>query len=254
MVNREPQFPSYFIHHNDLISVYLPKENPNRNLIASHQSINVIFENNNFLVVNKPPYLHSMPSAQDDNDSLINRVKGYLIDHHLSCKTHIVTRLDGDTSGIVIFAKHHYAHSILDYELKHHQLKKYYIAVVCGHFSSNHYEIDLPIERDQNSYIKRKIDSNGKFSKTEFWVLRQNLSMAVIKVCLHTGRTHQIRVHLSAIGHPLVGDWLYNPSDKHLRRQGLHCFEVKFNDPLTNQFIQCHSNLPFDIQCLINKI
>lgn len=245
LVNGEPSLVNRKLITNDVVTVVLPPEPENDNVPASDLPIQIVFEDEHFLVVNKSAGVASVPAHNRANDSLVNRVKGYYQrNHYANQKIHIVTRLDKDTSGLVIFAKHHFAHSVLDKQLKDHQIKKTYLAIVEGVFSTTHFEIYLPIKRAAGSLVKRQVGFPGKMSVTEAWTKQRLRQHTLLKLQIHTGRTHQIRVHMTAIGHPLVGDWLYNPEDKSFPRQALHCAGLRFFNPFAGHFVDCRAPLP----------
>ncbi|MHA8138146.1 RluA family pseudouridine synthase [Lactobacillaceae bacterium Scapto_B20] len=249
LVNCESRFANYMLNQNDQVTLVLPPEPNNEFVDASYVPIDIVYEDEHFLVVNKPPFLSTVPSHNYSTDTLVNRVKGYyMTEGYQNLKIHVVTRLDRDTSGLVIFAKHHLAHSVLDKQLKDHAITKMYTTIVQNGFDYQHGEIDLPIGRDDNSFVKRRVRFDGKPSKTEFWVVQANLRYSLLRVHLHTGRTHQIRVHLSSIGHPLIGDWLYNEGNHDLKRQALHCYYLKFYNPFDQRFVTCEASLPDDMQ------
>lgn len=248
-VNGEPSRVNRVLVSQDIVKVVLPPEPENDHLPASDLPIQIVFEDEHFLIVNKPAGVASVPAHNKANDSLVNRVKGYYERMgYANRKIHIATRLDKDTSGLVIFGKHHFAHSVLDKQLKDRQIQKTYLAIVAGTFSSAHFEIYLPIGRVPGSLVKRQVIWPGKMSVTEAWPVKRLVGHTLIRLRIHTGRTHQIRVHMSAIGHPLVGDWLYNPSDQSFPRQALHCAEVRFFNPFSGRYIDCHAPLPDDMK------
>ena len=254
LVNGTPQLTNFMVQQDDIVMVTLPPEPGNDHVPASDVPLDVVFEDANWLVVNKPAGVASVPAHIYANDSLVNRVKGYYERRHYeNQRVHIVTRLDRDTSGLVIFAKHHMAHSVLDKQLKEHTLRKEYLAIVMGTFKSEHIEVDLPIGRDPESFVKRRVTDDGKMAVTEFWPQQQWDNKSLIKIHLHTGRTHQIRVHMTALHHPLLGDWLYNPSDQQIQRQALHCSRVRFYDPFGDQIISCRADIPADMFSIMKK-
>lgn len=249
LVNGVPSLVNRKLAQNDVVTVILPPEPENDQVPASILPIHIIFEDEHFLVVNKPAGVASVPAHNRANNSLVNRVKGYYQrQHYANQKIHIVTRLDKDTSGLVIFAKHHLAHSVLDKQLKDHQIKKNYLAIVEGVFSTDHFEIDLPIQRVAGSLVMRQVGDPGKMSITEAWTKRRLVAHTLLDLRIHTGRTHQIRVHMKAIGHPLVGDWLYNPEDRSFPRQALHCARLRFFNPFCGRFVNCTAPLPDDMK------
>lgn len=235
------------------VGLQLPPEQPNAHVAVSFGPLDILYEDAHFLVVNKPAKMASVPSHLYPDDTLANRVKGHLIQINApSTVTHIVTRLDRETSGAVLFAKHHFAHSILDKQLKLGQLDKRYVAVAQGQVRPTHQLVELPIGRAADSFIKRCVRPDGRAAQTELWVRRQSATASLLAVKLHTGRTHQIRVHCQAIGHPLLGDWLYGrQSNPWIHRQALHCARLRFYQPFLERWITCYAPLPADMARVI---
>lgn len=252
-VNGVEQRVNETIEVGDTVRLVLPPEPANDVIKPSDLPINILFEDEHFLVVNKPANVASVTSHIYSTDTLVNRVKGYYLkNHYENLVTHIVTRLDRETSGVVIFAKHHLAHSVLDLQLKKHTLKKTYLAVAQGQIEAKHEIINSPIGRDPDSFVKRMVDETGKPSITEFWRIKQMRDASLVRVRLHTGRTHQIRVHFASIGHPLIGDWLYgSTSNPWINRQALHCMSVSFYHPFLEKSINCIAPIPTDMAQLI---
>lgn len=242
-------------HPGQTVGLQLPPEAPNPHVATSFQPLDILYEDDHFLVVNKPAGMASVPSHLYPDDTLANRVKGHLTTIHApSTVTHIVTRLDRDTSGAVLFAKHHFAHSILDKQLKLGQLDKRYIAVATGRVEPDHQVITYPLGRAEGSFIKRTVRASGQAAKTELWCRRRSTTATLLAIKLHTGRTHQIRVHCQAIGHPLMGDWLYgDATNPWIHRQALHCARVRFYQPFLERWITCYAPLPTDLASLITQ-
>ncbi|MFD1455912.1 RluA family pseudouridine synthase [Levilactobacillus lanxiensis] len=237
------------------VGLQLPPEQANDHVATSFKPLDILYEDPHFLVVNKPAEMASVPSHLYPDDTLANRVKGHLTAIHApSTVTHIVTRLDRETSGAVLFAKHHFAHSILDKQLKDHALDKRYIALATGRISVDHQLIDEPIGRAADSFIKRTVRPDGRAAQTEFWVRGRSRSATLLALKLHTGRTHQIRVHCQSIGHPLVGDWLYGKqTNPWIHRQALHCARLRFYQPFLGKWITCYAPLPDDMAAVITN-
>lgn len=256
-VNQELSRVRKQVSEGDIVSLRLPDEPANDVLKISDREISVLFEDEHFLLVNKPSDVPSVPSSLYSNHTMANRVKGYVENKDYRHKTiHIVTRLDKDTSGVMIIAKHGLAHSYLDQLLKEKMLSKEYIAFVDGHLEKQTDLINRPIGRMENSIIKRQVVGSGKPSLTEYWVNERYGDTTQVKIQLHTGRTHQIRVHFSDIGHALLGDTLYNPDSKEDRidRQALHCARVSFEHPFTGQELSVSAPLPTDLKRLSNQL
>lgn len=237
------------------VGLQLPPEPANPHVATSFRPLEILYEDPHFLVVNKPAEMASVPSHLYPDDTLANRVKGHLTKiQAASTVTHIVTRLDRETSGAVLFAKHHFAHSVLDKQLKDGVLDKRYIAVATGRVPVDYQLIDAPIGRAPDSFIKRMVRPDGRAAQTEFWVRGRSNSATLLAFKLHTGRTHQIRVHCQSIGHPLVGDWLYGQqTNPWIHRQALHCARLRFYQPFSGQWITCYAPLPADMARVITQ-
>lgn len=254
LLNHEPVRVTREIKEGDLISMVLPQEAGNENLITSSGDLNILFEDDHYLIINKPAGVISVPSPAHRGETMASRVKGYLTERNYLHRTvHVVTRLDRDTSGAMIFAKHTFAHSLLDRYLQNKNLDKYYYALVGGHLKNKQGIIDAPIGRHPNSIIERMVANEGKPAQTSYQVIEEYKEMSLIRIKLLTGRTHQIRVHFSHLGHPLIGDDLYGDSILSLPRQALHCHQISFDHPLTKEKLTLHAPLPKDIQRLIER-
>ena len=232
LVNHRRRFTNYLLHQGDEV-IFIPgKEKTNPWLVPSKKSLAVIRETENYLVVNKPAGILSIPSRYDD-DALVNQVLGYFNSkEEVDVKPHIVTRLDRDTSGLVLVGKNAIAHARFSQIDKTQFIKKYH-AIVHGNFAPEELigVIDQPIGRKGTSIV-RSIDSTGKNAKTAYKVIAQKRGASLVELRLYTGRTHQIRIHMQYLGHPLFGDPLYGINDE-FKRQALNCFYLGFPDPFT---------------------
>lgn len=239
----------------DKVVLNLPLEEANSNLHTSHEPLEIIFEDEYYLMINKPVDLLSIPSPGDQEHTVANRVKGYFMRQNYRHQVvHIITRLDHYTSGVLLIAKNALAHSWMGKQLEEQTLKKYYTAIIEGHLEPEAGLIDAPITRSPDSLIERMVDSSGKPSVTEYKMTEKlQDTLAVVRLSLHTGRTHQIRVHLSHLGHPLVGDDLYGGSTEFLDRQALHCHQLVFDHPFTGERMAVEAPLPEDMQNLIDR-
>ncbi|AVK60675.1 RluA family pseudouridine synthase [Lactobacillus sp. CBA3605] len=255
LVNEQPVLAIHMLTGGETVTMVTPREVGNDHLGVSTLPITVLYEDRDYLIVNKPAGVASVPAHLYPDNTLANRVKGYYQAHGYDNEVvHITTRLDRDTSGIVLFAKHHFAHSVIDRQLKAHAMRKMYLAVVSGTLPVDHGWLDQPIGRAPGSFIKRAITPDGKPSLTEYWVVKRLPTMTVVRVRLHTGRTHQIRIHFAAAGHPLVGDELYEgPWSPFIQRQALHCMQLEFEDPFIQQTLTTFAPLPADLANLIKS-
>lgn len=238
----------------DTIEVLLDIEEDNSNIISTKMDLSILYEDDGLLILNKPPFLPIHPSRMHYEDSLSNGVKYYFEQIGLKKKIRPINRLDKDTSGIVLFAKNEYIQENMVQQMKNHCFKKEYIAIVEGILEKKTSTIHLPIARKLGSIIERAVcfDGHGEEAITHYEVLKEiSNTQSVVKVLLQTGRTHQIRVHFSYMGHPIIGDTLYGNESVYIKRQALHAYKVSFFHPITKQTLTIVCPLPSDMQKLI---
>lgn len=192
------------IQENDQIKISFDYDEVSENIVPIKMMLDNVYEDEWFLVVNKPAGIAVHPSILHFEDSLSNGIKYYFDQIGLKKKIRPVNRLDKNTSGLVIFAKCEYVQEQLISQMQKNIFKKDYLAIVDGILTTKHGTIDLPIARKANSIIERCIDENGQKSVTHYEVVKEFDAYSLVKCTLETGRTHQIRVHFKAIGHPLI--------------------------------------------------
>ena len=254
LVNHKRRYTNFNLHVGDEV-IFIPgQEKHNPWLIPSQKPIEVVKETENYLVVNKPAGILSIPSRYDDN-ALVNQILGYFErKKSVNIKPHIVTRLDRDTSGLVLVGKNAIAHARFSQLKKDKFIKKYH-AIVHGNFGLDELKgiIDQPIGRKGTSIV-RSIDSSGKKAKTAYKVIAQKENASIVELRLYTGRTHQIRLHMQYLGHPLYGDPLYGQKDN-FNRQALNCFYLEFPDPFSKERqVSIEVPDPIDMQELWHNI
>ncbi|KRM72316.1 RluA family pseudouridine synthase [Lacticaseibacillus brantae] len=254
-VNSRQRNTAFVLHKNDRILLELAPEVPADAVVPFDAPIEIAFEDEHYLIVNKPAGVASIPDAAKGDDTMANRVKAYLIQTKAeSTAIHVVTRLDRDTSGLMMFAKHGYAHSLVDRQLHSTRFIKRYLALIpLARPIPPHGWLMLPIGPSRDFYMKRAVNLAGKASVTEYQLERQTDDFGLVRVTLHTGRTHQIRVHFAAIGHPLIGDDLYG-GELLLNRQALHCAELAFYHPFRHETIALTAPLPPDMRALAQQL
>ena len=241
----------YPLQINDVLIVLFPEEKPSTGLTPERIPLDIVYEDDYVLVINKPPGMSTIPSREHPTGSLANRLIGYFQRVKLQATTHIVTRLDRDTSGLVLVAKHRHVHHLLSQQQKSGLIKRTYVAFAEGVFKTNSGRIEEPIGRSDTSIIEREVRSDGQYALTHYRVMQQFASFTFLELQLATGRTHQIRVHLSYIGHPLLGDDLYGGRTDLMNRQALHCKQLLFKHPFLNETLQLSSELPVDMVRLL---
>ena len=241
------------VHDNDKVSFILDFVEDNSNIVGTKMKLNIIYEDDSYIVLNKPAGIPVHPSMDHYTDSLSNGLKYYFETIGLKRKLRPINRLDKNTSGLVIFAKNEYIQEALVKQMKDNSFYKEYIAICEGKFDKESDIINAPIKRKENSIIERCVNSNGDYAITKYEVLQynQNDNYSVIKCILETGRTHQIRVHMQFIGHPILGDTLYGNSSNFINRQALHSYIISFNHPINKNKVTYMAPLFDDMNNLI---
>ena len=240
---------------NNVITVNLDFNEESENIIPTPIPLNIIYEDEALLILDKPAGIAVHPSISHYTDSLANGVKYYFDTIGLKRKIRPVNRLDLNTSGLIVFAKNEYVQECLIQQMQTNEFKKEYLAIVHGIFENVQGTINLPIARKENSIIERCISENGQEAITHYEVLKTSNDLSLVHCILQTGRTHQIRAHMSAIGHPLVGDTLYGPNfSDSITRQALHSYKISFIHTISHQIVSFTSELPDDIKSSIEAI
>lgn len=233
---------------NDVIEIYIDFIDDNSNVASTKMNLNIIYEDDSYLVIDKPAGLPVHPSLNYYETSLSNGIKYYFDSIKLQKKIRPVNRLDKDTSGIVIFAKNEYIQECLIRQMKHRDFSKEYIAICEGYFKEKQGTINAPISRKEGSIIERNVNIYGDLAITHYHIIDQFNNLSIVNCKLETGRTHQIRVHLSHIGHPIIGDTLYGKSSELIGRQALHAYTVSFIHPISKELVTYTSELPTDMK------
>lgn len=236
-------------HIGDTVKVALPDEHSN--FEPQNIPLYPIFEDEDMLIINKQPGLIVHPTKGHPMGTVANALMHYMQQTNQSFKIRFVNRLDMDTSGLLVIAKNAYCQNDYTRQMKENTVKKYYTAIVKGIVDSDSGTIDLPIGRPDPENVRRGVMENGSPSVTHYKVLKRFFtnSYTLIELLLETGRTHQIRVHMSHIGHPVLGDWLYGGDNVLLmERQALHAARLSFIHPIKKEQLELTAPLPCDMQ------
>ena len=252
-LNSLPTYTKKSVTVGDTVSVLIDFEEDNSNIVASNIPLNIIYEDDYLLVLNKPANIAIHPSILHFDNSLSNGVKFYFDKLGLKKKIRIVNRLDRNTSGIVILAKNEYIQECLIKQMKTNEFKKEYLAIAKGILESKSGTLNFPIARKEGSIIERTVSSDGDSAITHYDVVKEFNNLSLVHIVLETGRTHQIRVHFSHIGHPILGDTLYGSPSELINRQALHSYKLTFIHPVTKKELILVSSLPNDIKNIINN-
>ncbi len=209
----------------------------------------VIYEDEDIVVVNKPADMPIHPSLNNYENTLGNAAAYYFMQQGRPFVFRCINRLDRDTTGLTVLAKHMVSCSILQNDMLQRKISREYLAIVEGVFENSEGTIDAPIGRKEGSTIERMIDyENGERAVTHYKVLEQKENVAMLALILETGRTHQIRVHMASVGHPLIGDFLYNPQNKGMPRQALHAWKLSFMHPISKEVLKLEAPVPEDMK------
>ena len=259
LVNGKNAKVSYKIQENDKISVEIPKPKQIE-LKAQDIPIEIIYEDSDIIVVNKPKGMVVHPANGNPDGTLVNAIMAICKDSLSGIggeiRPGIVHRIDKDTSGLLIVAKNDNAHVKMSEQIKSHEVKKTYIALVRGVFKENEATIDMPIGRSTSDRKKMAVNKNGKDAITHIKVLKRFDKYTLLQVNIETGRTHQIRVHLSHIGYPIVGDYTYSngKNEFDVIGQCLHAQKLEFKHPITGAEMKLEAPLPKYFEEIIQKL
>ena len=251
LLNGQSVHVNAIVHAGDVVSVALSERTPREDLYRENTAApNIVYEDEDLLVLNKPAGVAMHPKADDAAaPSLAAMLTGYLGEGSVP---HFVSRLDKGTSGLLIAAKSGYVHDRLRRALHSSELRREYRAVAVGQVTPPCGVIDAPIGRADGSIIRRCVREDGLVSRTEYEVLQTTEHFTLLRLRPETGRTHQLRVHMAYLGHPLAGDWLYGTEDKNLiARPALHSYELWFTQPITGQELHFTAPIPQDMQRLL---
>lgn len=238
----------------DVIGIRLPEETSD--FPPEDIPIDVLYEDDDLLIINKQPGIIVHPTKGHPTSTIANGIMKYMLDTDQSFKIRFANRIDMDTSGIVICCKNANAQNDISSQMRSQTVVKKYIAIVHGSVDRDEFTIDLPVGRESQETIRRSVMyEGGKDAVTDVKVLRRYADYTLVELSLHTGRTHQIRVHLSHIGHPIIGDSLYDGDAPGLiDRQALHAYRISFLHPVSKERIEIEAPFPKDIETAIAKI
>lgn len=236
------------LHSGDILTVHIRETESSPNIPPVELPLDIVYEDEDIVVVNKPAGMPVHPSLNNYRNSLANALMYYYQQQGKPFIFRCTNRLDRDTSGLTVIAKHMVSSSILSSMTVRHEIEREYLAVVRGSVVPSSGTIDAPIGRTGSSLIERKIDfEHGERAVTHYHVVKEENGHSLVSLILETGRTHQIRVHMKYIGFPLAGDYLYNPDMEYIQRQALHSCRLSFRHPITGKHMEFTADLPEDM-------
>ena len=249
LVNGKWEYVNYRLKPEDTLIIHIKELENNDKILPISLPLPIVYEDEDILVVDKPSNMPIHPSINNYDNTLANAVVYYYHSQNIPFTFRCVNRLDKDTTGLTIIAKHMVASGILSEMVSRREIHREYLALVEGCISGEG-TINAPIAREGDSVIKRQVDyEHGERAVTHYKVISQiNDTASLVSLKLETGRTHQIRVHMSHLGHPLLGDDLYGGNLDKIPRQALHSHKLVFQHPITKEELCFVSELPEDMQ------
>ena len=239
------------LHTGDMLTINLIETESSENIIPTNLPLDIVHEDEDILVVNKPADMPIHPSQGNYDNTLANAVAYYYQQKNETFTYRCINRLDRDTTGLLIIAKHMYSASLLSEMVANHEIHREYLAIATGEVPKAG-TIIAPIGRVDGSTIERHVDEfQGDYACTHYKSLAYNNGFSLVSLKLETGRTHQIRVHMKHIGHPLPGDFLYNPDYSVIERQALHSHKLSFIHPILGKQLEFVADLPMDMKKII---
>ncbi len=254
-VNGRAAKASQKLNSGDRIAVSVPPASP-ISLAPEDIPLKVVYEDKDLIVVDKPAGLLVHPAAGQHTGTLVNAILARCPDLgeiNGSVRPGIVHRLDKDTSGLMMVAKNEAAQRSLSRQIKQRSIKKGYLALVIGYLTPEHGAIDAPIGRHPKDRKRMAVVSGGREARTDYKVVKYFDDYTLVKAMPETGRTHQIRVHFAAIGHPIFGDHIYGKKSPLLGRQFLHAHRLGFKLPSSGEFVEFSSELPPDLEAVLKQ-
>ena len=250
-VNGKWEFVNKVLQENDILeTVFLDDEN-SENIPSVEMPLDIVYEDEDVLVLNKPPKLPIHPTKGYEYHSLANGVVHYYEKQGIPFVFRSINRIDKDTTGLVIVAKNMLSGSILGEAMRNREIRRTYLAVTEGELPEKG-TIDLPIGRREGSAVERCIDENGAKAVTHYERLHYANGHSLAQIRLETGRTHQIRLHMRAIGHPLPADVLYNENFAVIGRHALHSWKLEFPHPITKEILCFEQEMPEDMKNILD--
>lgn len=232
----------------DTVTILLTEEASSENIVPTPLPLDIVYEDEDLLIINKPAGMPIHPSQGNYDNTLANACAYYFQQKGEPFTYRCINRLDRDTTGLLIIARHAYSASLLSSMVAKREIHREYLALATGLVPDSGV-IEAPIARVDGSTIEREVNfETGEFARTHYKCLEYKNGYSLVSLKLDTGRTHQIRVHMKYIGHPLPGDFLYNPDYSVIRRQALHSYRLTFTHPITGKELQFTAPLPDDMK------
>ena len=248
LVNGKWEYVTCRLQEGDHLRIHIREKESSEKIVPVELAFEIMYEDEDILVINKPADMPTHPSLNNYDNTLANAVAYYFEKKGQTFCFRCINRLDRDTTGLTVLAKHMVSCSMLQDDMLQRRIIREYLAIVDGVLADDEGTIDAPIGRKDGSTIERMIDyEQGERAVTHYKVLERRKDMTLVSLKLETGRTHQIRVHMASIGHPLIGDFLYHPGDDRMGRQALHAWHLSFVHPITKEKMAWEAPVPDDM-------
>ena len=248
LLNGQPSFAKTALKEQDVLRILVPEEaGSEESILPVKIPLNILYEDEDILVLNKPADMPVHPSAGNYENTLANGVAWYYRQQGETFVYRCINRLDRDTTGVLVLAKNPLSGALLSTQMKQRRIRRTYLALTDG-IPPEKGTVRAPIARVNDSVITREVNfERGEPAVTHYERLAVSNGYALVELHLETGRTHQIRIHMKYLGFPLIGDYLYNPDMKHISRQALHSHHMEFAHPITGEWMSFTAPLPADM-------
>ena len=254
IVNGEHFYMRQELKEGDRLSIHIMETESSEKVPPTEIPLNIVYEDEDIIVINKPAHMPIHPSLNNYTNSLANALAWYYEKQNKPFVFRCCNRLDRDTSGLTVVAKHLVSGNILSSMVKERKFHRQYLAIVRGHVIPPSGTINAPLGRKEGTIIERTIDwEHGENAITHYHVVEEKNGHSLVSLKLETGRTHQIRIHMKHLGFPLIGDYLYNPDMEFINRQALHSHKISFTHPITGEPMNFVAPLPEDMQRVLEN-
>ena len=252
-INGQHATVRHILKAGEELVISFPPEERGKGMISENIPLDIIYEDEHVIVINKRPYMATIPSREHPSGTVANALLHYYDQQQLPNTVHVVTRLDRDTSGLMLVAKNRFIHHLLSQQHQQKAVHRTYEALVHGVMEQETGTIDAPIARKEESIIERIVHESGQRAVTHFRVVNKYGNITHVALELETGRTHQIRVHMAHLGHPLLGDDLYGGRRDRIDRQALHSKMLTFYHPIVEKMMTFIAPLPDDMEQVLKE-
>lgn len=255
LTNGTPARMNQRLSADDILTVHIRENASSENILPVPLPLTIIYEDEDLIIVDKPAGMPVHPSSSHNNNTLANALAWYFARQNIPFVFRCTNRLDQDTSGLVLVAKHMVSSAVIASMVKRHNIRREYLAIVRGNVTPPSGTVNAPLSRKPGNIIEQEVGFvHGENAVTHYHTLAQKNGYSLVSLILETGRTHQIRIHMKYLGFPLIGDYLYNPDMEQISRQALHSYRLSFSHPITGKQMEFTAPMPDDMQKAADKL